>query len=192
MAQSNYNNYQGSSWIPYNLVEFLIENENIWKLLKYSTADALEKPNLTRQEKVDMIWAGEDQQDDFNVFLIPMVENIQPKQTTLMRIAVYKVLPNSPFYGDILIGIHLLTQTKLGVIKDRRARLDVLFDEIMSTLIGKNVGGLGTIYFNRGTGGSSECAQLNTSGNKKDYMEKMIILGIHYGNLGSTANGCGY
>lgn len=188
MSTSQHNDYRNSSWIPYNVVEKLIENENIWKLLYYSTADALEQPDLTRQQKVDMIWSGEDNQDDFNVFLIPMTENIQPKQTTLMRIAIYKVIPNSPYYGDILLGIHLLTQTKLGVIKDRRARLDVLFDEIMSELMNEDIGGLGTIYFNRGTGGSSECAQLNTSGNKKDYMEKMIILGIKYGSL--KQNGC--
>ena len=49
---NNYNKYSQMSQMVYNIVEHLmLNNENIWKVLKYPDVDCLNKPNLTLAEK---------------------------------------------------------------------------------------------------------------------------------------------
>ena len=81
---SNGNNYQAYTsfkevpQFPYKIIEvFLTSNEEMvekfWKLLKYVDVDALEKPNLTYEEKIDMIWNGDSVEQKYNIFLKPLI-----------------------------------------------------------------------------------------------------------------------
>ena len=76
---SNGNKYQAYTsfkevpQFPYKIIEvFLTSNEEMvekfWKLLKYVDVDALEKPNLTYEEKIDMIWNGDSVEQKYNIF----------------------------------------------------------------------------------------------------------------------------
>ena len=180
------NRYKNVSWIPYNLTEYLFENENIWKLLYYSTNDALSKPNLTRQEKINLIWRGQDRQEDYRVFLTPMQENAQPEQACVLRIFVHRVAPVNPVYADILIGIEMLCQTKLGMLDDGRPRIEVLFEEIMGTVLDKNIQGVGNVFFSQGQGGNTSCASYMQVGNKRDYFDRLTVVATHFAGYGET------
>lgn len=174
------NKYYNVSYLPYNLTEYLFENENIWKLIYYITNDALDKPNLTREEKISLIWRGEDRQEDFRIFLTPMQENIQPTQSCILRIFTHKIKPINAMYSDVLIGIEMLCETKLGMLNDGRPRLDVLWEEIMKTILGKDIKGVGNVYFAQGNGGSSECSSYNQIGNKRNYFDKFTVVATHF------------
>ena len=51
--------FERYSDFSYNIIKLLINKcEKLWKLIKYNTADALEKPNLTEEEKIALIYKG--------------------------------------------------------------------------------------------------------------------------------------
>ena len=55
--------------MSYEILKYLIlNNEDIWKLLKYTTPDALSKPNLTLAEKTALIYNGETDASPYRVF----------------------------------------------------------------------------------------------------------------------------
>ena len=59
MERLAYNKFTEFSNLCYNILAYLmVQNEDIWKLLKYDTPDPLSKPNLTLEEKRKMIYDG--------------------------------------------------------------------------------------------------------------------------------------
>ena len=65
-----FNNFAMLPSVPYNIIMTLAQNnENIFKMLKYNTYDCLSQPNLTFEEKMEMIYKNQDQQQDYRIFL---------------------------------------------------------------------------------------------------------------------------
>ena len=72
-SSSAVNNFGNVPMIPNQIVDALLdetsqEAEDFWKLLYYSTQDALYKPNLTKKEKIKMVWAGDSIENNYHVF----------------------------------------------------------------------------------------------------------------------------
>ena len=54
-----YNSLSALPYIPYNILVYLARQdaaEDLWKLLKYNSYDALSKPNLNFDQKLELIW----------------------------------------------------------------------------------------------------------------------------------------
>ena len=81
--EQRYASFMDMARVPYLIIYKLAMNtdektEMLWKLLKYTDVNALSKPNLTFEEKMDLVWTPEKvsstrTQDTFNVFLKPLV-----------------------------------------------------------------------------------------------------------------------
>lgn len=179
-ATKVYNTYDKSSLIPYRIVEALFENEDIWKLIYYGSADALSQANLTRQQKANLIWNGQDNQEDYNIFLIQLQENIEYKKAVIMKIYKITTTPKTQYRGTLTYAVEILCNSKMGMLNDYRARLDVLWEEIMRTLSSIEIGGIGTLFFDRM--GATECRSQYVVENKT-YYGYLTIFGIHYGTL---------
>ena len=70
--ESSYNQYDGLQNFTLLIIQHLmLNNEDIWKLLKYDTQDALEKPNLTREEKAGTFRheGGDTARDQLDVYI---------------------------------------------------------------------------------------------------------------------------
>lgn len=180
---ANYNNFYGSSYIPYNIIQHLFLDEDIWKLLYYTTSDALEQPNLTAKQKAALVWTGQDDQENYRVFLTQMQENVTTVQSVVLRLYKQRVRPVDVSHGVILYTLEIDCKTKLGMLNDCRSRLDVLWDEAMKMIVGKDVGGLGMLFFYQGSGGDSNCSSVVTYGNGKDYMGYTITFGVRMSSL---------
>ena len=86
--------------IPYNIILKLATDESIyanslWKLLKYPEWSALSKPNLTLEEKMALVWTPEKMtstvtQDDFNVFLKPLVADSLNTDKSQTQLKIYR------------------------------------------------------------------------------------------------------
>jgi hypothetical protein len=183
MASPSFNNYKGSSEIPYNIIKYLFYNENIWKLIYYTTPDALSKPNLTAEQKAALLWTGDDHQENYRVFLVPMVENSIANQSVLLKLYKAKVRPTDAFKGVLLYAVEIQCETKVGMLDDGRARLDVLWEEIMTSLVGKDVQGVGSLFFNSGNGGDVNCSSNVTYDNTRNYFGNITVLGVRYSHL---------
>ena len=75
----SFNNFNDVPYIPYKIIQAMyestsIEAENFWKCLKYTTTEALEQPNLTKKQKIALIWKGNDTlENNYQVFLKPLI-----------------------------------------------------------------------------------------------------------------------
>jgi len=181
MVKHEYNNFSGISQVPYKIVSHLFGNEDIWKLIAYSTNDALSKPALTPAQKAALVWKGEDRQEDCRVYLTPMQENIQDTQTVLLRIYLVEIKPVNHIRSLLTYGVEVLCQTKLGMLEDGVPRLDLLWELIIGELAQVSVGGIGELFFDASK--NARCRLTFNAENGKNYMGYGSMLSVHYSSV---------
>ena len=84
--EREYATYEAMKLASYRIIEHLIENpdaEIIWKLLKYDDADAYSRPDLTIDEKRELIYNGQSIQTDFRVFFDFMMDDAENEMNTI-------------------------------------------------------------------------------------------------------------
>ena len=93
-----FNQFKTLPYVPYKIVEHLAyNNENIWKMLKYSDYDCMAQPNLTFNEKLELVWRGQSNQQEYNVFLNRIVEDAEPRAKSLVKIYRLDTNPKKSF-----------------------------------------------------------------------------------------------
>ena len=180
------NDFTNTPCVPYNIYQYLMENnEDIFKILKYPTKDCLSKPNLTMKEKVALLWKGESEETNYNVFFKPLVGNEMIEEATQMRINKVYMSPDNIYLSTntyefmFLVGRTIALINYNGVIC---SRLDVLEMEILKTLNGKYaLGTIGTFQFNREM--SRNCQSTLNINNSKTYFGSSLYLAGKWGSL---------
>ena len=111
-----FNDYSEMPQIPYQIIATLLTEksqlaEDFWKLLKYADADALDKDNLTYDEKIAMVWRGESIEQKFNVFLKPLVGSSldTAEAQTQLRIFRYTTMPTNQYEAVICFEMDFIT-----------------------------------------------------------------------------------
>lgn len=183
---SAYNNYLFMPSIPYKIMVYLARNnENIWKILKYGDYNCLSQSNLTFKEKMQLIWKGQEKQEDYRVFLSYLVEDMISDSTTIIKLFRYNTVPTNNIDGYSTYEFNLLYGGKISLIEYQGiacSRGDVLEAEIIATLNGKDVGGVGTLQFNKQVSPLSR-SQLNL-GNNKTYTGITLSFGVRMNDIG--------
>lgn len=177
------NKYKGISEIPYSIIQYLFRNEDIWKLIKYTTPDALSKPNLTPQEKANLVWLGQDRQEDYNVFLTPMQENIQPLQSVILRLYLLQINPRTGHYATMSYAVDVLCESKIGMLENGVSRTDYLLELILGEIIGQEVGGIGEIFFNSEKDANSRSRLNLMTNNSRSYMGYSVAFGVQQSHI---------
>ena len=183
------NKFSSMPYIPFKIVMALLENDNFCKLLYYNTYDALDRPNLTMTQKKALIWEGQDHMEDYNIFLT----NVQPNEETDNRtiLKVYKYV-NDPvnrnistvaYEFDILFGSKIPLVQYNGITCNRG---DVIEMEIMRTLNGEDVAGVGYLQFNSEL--TSLCRSRVGIGNNYTFTGLSIIMATQVAD--NEAGGC--
>lgn len=185
-----YNTLEQTPYMPYLILNKLLtsNNENIFKLLKYPTYDALTKDNLTIKEKRDMIWKYGNNQQEYNIFLIPFEEDMNEKTTTILKIWDRIIVPTNHLLADIVFEFDIITHNKIGMVEYNGypcSRIDVLRTEIIKELNGAEVNGVGTLQFNRGLNSWCKAESGSNMGNNKNYIGTKFLLAT----MGSSLNG---
>ena len=138
--------------VGYNILVYLATQssaENLWKMLKYNDYDCLSKDPLTFQEKMDFIWK-KGLQEDFGVFLTPLVEDAISESKSIMKIYTYYIHNNEPYHSSVVIAFDFLYGGNMSLIDYDgipSSRGDVFVHTILSTLNGAEVGGVGKLSF---------------------------------------------
>ena len=153
MNNTIYNKFSTMPYIPYNIIAFLAKSpkaENLWKILAYNTYDCLAKPNLTLKEKMNLIWNGQDRQENYNIFLTYLVGNMQIEAKTILKLFQYDVAPINKnistvtYEFDILIGQKTAMIDYYGIPCNRA---EVFESELLRILNGTDIGGVGLLSF---------------------------------------------
>lgn len=187
-----YNKYEFMPFIPYRVIEHLaVHNDNLWKILKYNDYDCLSKPDLTFEEKLALIWNQEGNQEDYNVFFSQLIENMIPESKTILKL--YKILttPKDTIRGVSSYEFDILYGGKIALVKYNGIpcnRGDVVEAELLKTLNGADVGGVGMLQFNTKLSSASR-SSLNL-GNSKTFTGTSLILNVEMSDVGDNTDLC--
>jgi hypothetical protein len=129
------------------ILQALLSNDNLMKLLYYNTSDALMKPNLTQEQKIAMIYN--------RIFPYSFISNTVTEEVSYINMSFrnFRQIPNSRVYqaGKIyfLINCHKnIWRTDFGL------RPLCIMNEILETFTNSKTAGLGELRFSS----SDECA----------------------------------
>lgn len=194
-----FNDFAEMPQIPYKIVTTLLtetskEAESFWKLLKYTEQDALEKDNLTYEEKFALIWRGDSIEQNYNVFLKPLVGSSldTAEAQTQLRVFRYTTMPTNQYEAIICFEVNFITHEKTalvyqdGLLCERTDLMESLFLNIMN---GRDIEiGSGIITFNREFSRSCN-SQLNI-GNSKSFYGRSLVMALNFAN-GESGGQCG-
>ena len=194
-----YNSYKEMPQLPYKVIAALLTEESqiaedFWKLLKYTEVDALDKDNLTYDEKVALIWTGDSVEQKYNVFLKPLIGSSMDdaEAQTQLRVFRFTTMPTNRFEAVITIEADFITNEKTalvyqnGLLCERTDLMESMFLDIMN---GRDIEiGSGVVVFDRELSRSCN-SQLNI-GNSKSFYGRSLILALQFIS-GETGGLCG-
>ena len=188
-----YNTYSGIKSYAYKVIALLFPNDTLWKLIKYNYRDVLNPSvaNLTASEKVGLIWTGEladgeIEYDKYRVFQQASTDNVFLDRTTQMRVYVDGVYPDNAIMGTVDIKIEILTHSNLNGLTDTQVtRLSIMLEEILKTLNGSYIDGIGNLYFN------ADATRRNNAkyaiNNGQNYLGYIIVMSTKTSKISSTS-----
>lgn len=196
----SFNNFTEVPYIPYKIIKTMrestsVEAENFWKCLKYTTTDALDKPNLTEQEKKALIWKGNDSiEDDYQVFLKPLIGSqlTDAQSQTQLRLFRYGGTPTNRMESILLYEFDIIVNEKASMIYYNNilcARDDVMEAMLLSVLNGRDIG-IGQNYLRYDRELSRTCQSLTNISNSKSFFGKSLVMGLLYKHP-DLGGGCG-
>lgn len=152
----------------------LINNEEIWKLLKYNTPDALFKDNLTMKEKSALIYDGVGDSSKFRVFRSPYIDDLFDEDCAQLRVYAESISPDTPQYGTVDINLEVVSHVKIVHLAEYENRLEVMIQQLLQTLNGVYVGGIGQFMFDRNIS-FYDLMKLNLYNNRNFYGYSLIM-----------------
>lgn len=184
-----FNSYREMPQLPYKVIASLLTEtseaaENFWKLLKYADIDALDKPNLTYEEKIALVWTGDSLEQNYNVFLKPLIGSSldTAEAQTQLRLFRYTTMPTSRFEAIITLEADFITNEKTalvyqnGLMCERTDLMESLFLDIMN---GRDIEiGSGVLMFDRELSRSCN-SQLNI-GNSKTFYGRSLVIALQF------------
>lgn len=194
-----FNNFSEMPDLPYKIIEVLLTDtsqdaEDFWKLLKYTEVNALKQKNLTLKEKKAMIWQGESIEQNFNVFLKPLIGSAMDsaEAQTQLRLYRYNTVPTTQFEAIVCFEADFVTNEKTSLVRRNKIlceRTDVMEALFLSVMNGRDIEiGSGVFQFNRELSRSCN-SQLNI-GNSKSFYGRSLILALQFVGA-DNGGGCG-
>lgn len=198
-SSTAFNDYRELPQLPYKIIEVLLtENsesaENFWKLLKYTDVNALDKENLTYEEKISLIWKGETLEQNYNIFLKPLIGSSldTAEAQTQLRLFRYTTSPLDQFESIICFESDFITNEKTALVYQNGLlceRTDVMESLYLDIMNGRDIGvGSSYLIFNRELSRSCN-SQLNIS-NSKSFYGRSLVMAVDFIN-GESGGQCG-
>lgn len=206
MVEQRYASFMKMTEIPNNILEKLATNEsqyaeNLWKVLKYVGMDALSNPNLTFEEKMELVWSPDKMspmvtQDDFNVFLKPMMSSALNSDTsqTQIRISLFDVVVQTQIKSILVYDFAITTNESSCMVYNENNikvdKTDLIMAYLTEILNLTDLGvGVNFLRFDRLDG--VRCRATQNINNSKSLYGKTLSLALSYmdTSLGGGCNG---
>lgn len=186
-----YNSYARLPFIPYRILEHLaLTDENIWKMMKYNDYNALNKPNLSMSEKLDMIWKN-GRQDSFSVFFTNLVEDAISESRAILKIYDYYVHASDLYTGTVVYAFDFLYGGQMSLVDLDGIpvnRGDVFINSLMTALNGAEVDGIGKMTFYNDM--SAYDSAKSILANNRTFSGVSVYISVLVGD-GGEEEGCG-
>lgn len=168
--------------VPYKILSYLAENnERIFKALYYQGSDALDQPDLTLEQKLNMIYVDEGKEIDKHLFLKPLIGEEMIDSVTQLRLYKYGISPTDAMTSVITYRFDIITGSKVSLIYDNNipiSRLDFIETELLNTLNGIDLFGTGKFQFNRDL--STQDKQILTLSNSKNFFGSILLMSVRW------------
>lgn len=189
-----FNNFQDVPKFPYRIIEKLAStgSEDIWKIMKYQDINALKGENLTYKQKIGMIWEGQTDEENYNIFLKSLIGNSLPDSMAQMQLRIYRnsTLPNTRLEAVLNYEIDIICNDKTAnIFYDNILceRTDVLENLLIDNLNGLDIGGTGYLQFNREL--SRQSQSMLSLGNSKTLYGRAVVFSLLHSRP-SVGEGC--
>ena len=148
---TSYATYDNLDSYSYNCIKYLMGNDEVvWKLLKYTSQDAWNKPDLTQEEKAAMIYDGSDDSSKFKVFLDMGSPDVLTREDCLIRISPHSIFPENRVYGTANMIFEVYCNYYCNTLSNYKTRVDMITQRFLQVFNGKEIDGLvGKLYFDR-------------------------------------------
>lgn len=187
-----FNSLSALPYIPYNILVYLARQEgaeNLWKMLKYNSYDALSKPNLSFEEKLKLIWRN-GPQEKYGVFLTPLIEDAVCESKCVLKIYDYYIHAKELYTSTLVYAFDFLYGGQMSLVEYNGvpvSRGDLFVNIILTVLNGAEVGGIGKLIFYDDM--SRYDLARATIGNSKTFTGVQLFMSVNVGDTGE-ANGC--
>lgn len=160
VGASAYNDFRLFSKVSYNCISALMrKSELVWKLLKHSSADAWKMPNLSMEEKAELIYSGQADSSKYHVFMDGKQPDVLMEEVTLLRIMPYYAVGINRTVGSIQVNMEVFSHYKINHLSNYTTRVDTIAEELLATFNGIAVGGVGLMAFSQMIDSSSRLFQ---------------------------------
>jgi hypothetical protein len=150
IGQEAYADFRIFSSLSYNCIKYMmLNNELIWKLLKYSDPDAWDKPDLTQTEKAALIYSGQQDTSEYHVFMDGKQPDVLVKEIALLRIMPYYAVGLNRTLGYIEVSMEVFSHYKINHMSNYQTRIDTIVAELLTIFNGSDMGGIGLLNFDK-------------------------------------------
>lgn len=167
-------------YAPYRIIEYLANsNQNIWKMMYYKSYDCLSQADLTLDQKLALIWRGASDQKEYNVFMNRTIDDAEPEATCILKLYRLDTLPENHILATSCYEFDFLFGSKISLVEYNGLpcnKGDVFETELMQTINGVDIGGVGLLQFNHELSTMARSG-LNL-GNNKTYSGDSIIMSV--------------
>lgn len=149
-----YNKYKELPNYSYNCISLLMnQSEALWKYLAYNDPDAwksdVSHPNLTTAQKAALIYAGQEDETLFRVFMDTGQPDAWTKECTLIRISPNMIYPNNRTVGVVSMLFEVYSHYKVNTLSNYTTRIATISQLFLEVFNGAEIGGLGKLFFDR-------------------------------------------
>ena len=152
VVQEQYDKFTQYPTIPYNIIKYLISNDNlIWKLLNYNDPLAWNSdsthPDLTSTEKANLVYNGLRDINHSRVFLNLGLDDSILFESSILRIGMPDLIPTNTYRGNLTIGFEVLCHYKVSTLSNYVSRDDMILQRLIEVLNGADIPNVGRIFF---------------------------------------------
>jgi hypothetical protein len=181
IGNTAYNTYEKMPLFGYKCVEHLLNNnETIWKLLKYPTPDAWEKANLSSADKRLLIYNGQEQMENYNIFFDSGQSDAWTKQSTFLRIYPWEIYPNNRTVGIVIMCFEVFSHYLINHLSNYTTRTDSIVQQLIEEFNGFQLGDVGRLEFDNKMG---SITQRVIGSGQSPYKGKYILMGTKSGAI---------
>ena len=155
LIKSSYSSIEEYPNLAYNIITHLMNDsgvEIIWKLLYYNDREAWREdashPNLTPAQKRSLVYAGQENQEDFRVFLDFGMDDAWNAEACQIRISPLSLFPAARMIVSVSLALEAFCHFKLNTLSNHQTRVDIITQSMIKSLNGTDIGGVGVLYFN--------------------------------------------
>ncbi len=128
-----------------NIGNTLIENQNLLKLIKYNSSNALLQPDLTIEEIIDLCGFGSDPLNQQRIFKYPFFNNIVDSVRSELRFFIPKIKPENIYLSEVFINFQIIIHNSIIDLDNNKQRTFKIIEEILKTFNREDINGIGNL-----------------------------------------------